>query len=468
MEKTKDKHGFTKSRFSLRLFVKLVLTVMLCSYAFYRCSLRAFATTLTPEQTAALFGSSFVAHYYDTSHNDLAMTGHLIGTSESINGSPGLFVSGTLQNNNTAQTLANYYSGKNWILYGITFDNVASSYEGFPDSLITIVFDNLGLSGISASTFNFGFVNARSGLPSPDREASNYYLWSRINKSSALFYTSDSLYTKYTMYESSTTPYITFSGLSQSFGVSPNNDFFGFSAFNPQDVLSSASETFDLNKIQLEFRSPLQVQNASHSIRIPGGTTGSYLVNNYYVLLVMCPEIGGYTPPVVTTAPPQTTPQTTTQTMTYGTAQTQKPAETVDLSHLESGVAAIVSEAQEANNNLEWIGENIYIGVNDLAYICNKLDAIYNKMWNAGEIPLNAGFEPPHFDDLHDFAVSALQTRNPAVSHAVTTYDMRQGFSAFFDIGGSLAGSPLLAPFILVSVVGLAMAVLSFVLFRGH
>ena len=66
---------------------------------------------------------------------------------------------------------------------------------------------------------------------------------------------------------------------------------------------------------------------------------------------------------------------------------------------------------------------------------------------------------------LKNFMQSALATESNFVPQ--TTYDLRGGLSTYFDIGNSLLSSPVFAPFVLVSAVGLSLAVLAFVLFGG-
>lgn len=115
--------------------------------------------------------------------------------------------------------------------------------------------------------------------------------------------------------------------------------------------------------------------------------TGFPGLDNLYcpLLFVQCPTLTGYTPPVVTTV-------NTTRAPTGGqpgTAVTGQSLQTVDLSNLESGVAAIVQQEQYNGDMLQWIGTNEMYAVNNLAYIADTLDKIYAQMVNSGQIAVN-------------------------------------------------------------------------------
>lgn len=160
-----------------------------------------------------------------------------------------------------------------------------------------------------------------------------------------------------------------------------------FGTVSDDNILAATfTAMYDSNSIMFPQQPHFDLDTISVTWASAGGITGSAVTGGYTDLYfaIQCPRIYNYTPPVVTT----TTPAATTRRQyTLQPPQSTAPAHTVDLSTLESGVAAIVQQGLQANNTLDWIGNNAYIGVNNLAYIADRLDDIYAAMQQAGQIP---------------------------------------------------------------------------------
>ena len=180
----------------------------------------------------------------------------------------------------------------------------------------------------------------------------------------------------------------------------------------------------------------------------------SFITNDLKIplLLIECPTISDYVP--VTT----TTVATTRREYPMGGAQTAAPAQTVDLSHLESGVAAIVQQEQEINNNLDWIGNNVMIGVNNLAYMCNKLDDIYNDMVKRGDIAQNLfPVDGTLLQDIENGLTSYTTAKMPT--------DATAGLSFWAWFMGKIMEQAWIAE---LCALGSCLAVTYFILFRGR
>lgn len=452
----KDKHGFTvtKHKFSFRLVFKFFLTAAVCIYALYRCSLRACAdietVTLTPEQTYALYMRDASVTYHDTSGDtDYSLGTILMGTSSEIAPPENLFVSGSLIDS-TSTTILPLWKMHNYIIVRFTWPRDVPTIPTYArDDFITIE-NNLNISGLNYYSGRILVTIGNAYRPT------NNTAWSSVIRTDYSLQTSNGVVTRQNAIGGSGRPSRILTGLSQNLGVIPQDDILYLTS-------DSAAYWFDdvnsrsITKLTTIWRSPVQ-----------WGYTDQYHTNinrtNSWIAYIECPTLSsGYIPPATT---PQTTVVTTKPDIPAETAASKPAAGTVDLSNLESGVAALVSQNVDIYNDLEWIGGNVMISANNLYSISMQLERIYQKMWDNGEIPLNAGLQPPNNESLMEFMHSALATQSNFVPQ--TTYNLRVGLSTYFDIGNSLLSSPIFAPFLLVSAVGLALAVLAFVLFRGY
>lgn len=188
--------------------------------------------------------------------------------------------------------------------------------------------------------------------------------------------------------------------------------------------------------------------------------TGSDLGIVY--IIIGCPYLVGYNPPVETT-----TTLTTRETgVTAALPVTASPAQTVDLSTLESGVAAIVQQEQFNGDTLDWIGQNTAIGVNNLYYICNMLDKIYDNMVNSGQIAVD--LVPA--DPLHTLSPSVHDGIDAALTNFTTSQipqDASNGFS-FYNTLYSLFTSGDLSFFGWLGIFSLITLTLGWLIFKGR
>ena len=468
----KDKHGFTviKHKLSIRLFFKFLLTAAVCIYALYRCTLRASADTITlsPSQTVALLGSEVEGVVHSSSAGNVPCYAIPTGLVSSDYTPTGSFTNIFLYGSNSFQTYPTFntafpdFTGRQYVIYAVSSTprvitgwpswsaSDSSSTSDFTCSFslpiqsctsmqFSVIYTGVGYVGYYGGTYNTNCTLQKTGSVVGRHPLGQYYYDTRIFSALWPFYNGS--------YGADA------SNVPENNRESVNLIPLDFSENEPCSVSGFSLALNMVWAVDVDDGCPLNDFLFTQGLKVP-------------LLLIECPTISDYVP--VTTAPPVTTtaPATTRREYPLGGAQTAAPVQTVDLSYLESGVVAIVEQQLEMNNNLDWIGNNVMIGVNNLAYIANRLDDIYNRMWNEGELNLEYGFAPPTNQNLHDFVVSALATHTNTVSES--SYNLRGGMSTYFDIGNSLLSSPLFQPFVLVAAVGLALAVLAFVLFRGY
>ena len=138
--------------------------------------------------------------------------------------------------------------------------------------------------------------------------------------------------------------------------------------------------TYDVNGVQLNLS---MVEALDMQGRIYPDNIYNDVPTKGLFLFVQCPQVSNYTLPLTGTG----------QTATYPTQQT------VDLSNLESGVAAIVREEQ---NNNAWNR----VHTDQLNTIIDQLNAIYAAMARNGEVPVSLDPADPYAvfnsDVLHD------------------------------------------------------------------
>ena len=455
-EISKDSHGFEvkKRRFSLRLIFKFILTFALCIYALYRCSLRSCAAendtvTLTPAQTLALYGTTINGLRYNENNEPVGCSFSYVGLSSDYVGSgsygQNIPILGDISGAST--TTSNYcktiLQEKPFLIYKYVWNSALGSIPLYDSRKLYFSFQlTPNLAGITNYEGQFCF------------SCGGYQVQYPAVRSTALFNTTAGVKTWQIQSGWGTSAVLkTCLQAPDQYGVVP------------EDKELSCTFTTNIDSNAVYFNNErYNLSNIDFAWYGADGIRQSFVTgfNIEYYFYIQCPTIWNYTPPIVTTA-------ATTRRPDYSVLPPQSTAApyTVDLSDLESGVAAIVAQEIEVNNNLDWIGSNIYIGVNNLAAICDKLDKIYAKMWALGEIENTEGLSPPSFENLREFAMSALATQ---ASNALTTtrYNMKQSFTPFFDVGGSLLGSPIFKPFVVVVSAALIMAVISFILFRGH
>lgn len=471
-----DKHGFQKrKKLKISLILRLLLTLFVCGYALHRCTLRACADeiTLTPEQTYALLGErvSGLVHSRVNNQDVLLDCSAVFSRCLSSNFVPSnnfgaSFVTyNTILNQNPTGaypafgTVLPKIGEREYLVFFISPTNPVDVPTGWPSwsaSDSTSWHDltcDFSLPIQSCTDFKF------SVLYSSSVSAGGYY--GNVNNSTILLNNSAGVVARHPIGQANQnsrfytllTPF--YKPYNTSMASVPESNRVALAAV-PLDYHTENYDTFSVSG----FNASLNMVQGYYNTNENSPFDSVWLTNGTYtpLLYIQCPTISDYVPAT-------TPPVTTRSPATAYTAESKPPSETVDLSYLESGVAAIVQQEIEQNQNLEWIGNNVMAGVNNLALISWQLDKIYAKMWENGEVPLNAGLNPPNYENLQNFAQSALATRGTN-SPAESTWNMQSGFAAFFTLGNTFARAPLFAPFLLVAGVGLAMGVLAFVLFR--
>lgn len=459
----KDKHGFTvtKHKFTFRLVIKFLLTAAVCVYALYRCSLRACADeiTLTPEQTFALIGSGLSGQAYNSTNQlYLDCYANYVGCTSSDfvppNQGGNFYNAGIGSSFPTLGVAIPNLTQRRYLCYAVCplRDKFAVGFPSWTQSDSSSRHDftcNFPFSIQSCTQLQFSILYSASVT------AGGYY--GNVNNSTVIVNTNSPVIARHPIGQANINSRF-FLLLSPFY--KPYNSLWA-------DVPENNRISFAAVPLDYQGTEPFSISGFSMSVNMlkgilsdSGNPFHNSLNDNMYfpLIYIQCPTISDYVPsttPPVTTRPPATA---------Y-TAESKPPSETVDLSYLESGVAAIVQQEIEQNQNLDWIGNNMAGAVNNLALISWQLDRIYSKMWENGEVPLNAGLQPPSNESLMEFMQSALATNT---NNAQSTYNLRSGMSTYFDIGNSLLSSPLFAPFVLVAAVGLALAVIAFVLFRGY
>lgn len=214
--------------------------------------------------------------------------------------------------------------------------------------------------------------------------------------------------------------------------------------YSAESVFSVSGFSLALNMVR-----GAQIDNDSPFHGLYNGTPDSTYLP---LLLIECPQISDYVPVETTTA------ATTRREYSVMPPQSTAPAHTVDLSNLESGVAAIVQQEQEMNNNLEWIGNNMVGAVNNLALICNKLDDIYRDMVKSGQIPSNLfPVDETFMNEVQNGLTSYTTARIPD--------DARAGLTFWAWFMGKIMEQAWIAE---LAALGSCLAVTYFVLFRGR
>lgn len=450
-----DKHGFQKRRkLKFSLILRLLLTLFVCGYALHRCSLRACAevetVTLSPEQTYALFMRDFSVTYHDTSSNiDYPLQMELYGTSAEVAPPENLFVSGGIIDS-TSSTIVPLWKQHNYIIVRFSWPSGSTFVSPYANNDYITIVNNLNVAGLNYYSGRILVTVGNAFRPS------NTTSWNLVQRTEYRLDTSNGVITHQNAISGAGRPVRILTGLTQSGGSIPQDEMLYLTGDTSISWFDSA-DTYSISSLTTVWKSPVQWGYSD--------TSGHVTINHLhsYFCYIECPTLSsGYIPPATT---PQTTVITTKPDIPADTAASKPVAGTVDLSNLESGVAALVSQNVDIYNDLEWIGGNVMIAANNLYAISQQLERIYQKMWDNGEIPLDAGLNPPNYENLQNFAQSALATRGTN-SPAESTWNMQSGFAAFFTLGNTFARAPLFAPFLLVAGVGLAMGVLAFVLFR--
>lgn len=386
---------------------------------------------LTPSQTVALYGSSITMRLDNLQDVEFSYAGtskEYVGSGAYGDKIPILTVMGVSSGNETYyKTILNqaefvYYHARvrNWQYYAGT---------RFTATLRPML---AGISGYEGNfLFSYGGYNA-----SPNNTTRQSTLLFNTTQGQKTY--STELGFSYTaVLKTALEPVSAFGTVSDGYTLAAT-----FTAmYDNNAIMFPQQQQFDMDTITVTWASAGGIYDSA----ITGGYTDLYFA-------IQCPRIYDYTPPVVTT----TTPAATTRRQyTVLPPQSTAPAYTVDLSTLESGVAAIVQQGVQANNTLDWIGNNAYIGVNNLAYIADRLDDIYAAMQQAGQIPVDSSGEL--MSGVRDGLTSYTTARIPD--------DATAGLTFWAWLMGKIMEQAWIAG---LASLGACLAVTYFILFRGR
>ena len=400
---------------------------------------------LSREQTAALYLRNASATYYARKSDGTFMEYNLaweILNTPTITGNGSLFISGAYGDNSSiAQTYGTLWSNSDYVFVRLKWpmDSGIIPPVQASQNYIKIDFD-LSLSGISGFFGNVLLTCGNYNRPS------NNTAWAGVAQSEYRYNTSLGIIIQETPVGSAGRPYRILTGLSQTAGLIPDDDklyMYGSLANTP---IMDSVEPADLSSLSVIWRSPCVWGYSDHT---------NFDKTSSFIIAIRTAQIYGYTPPTTT---PATTVATTRHEYSVMPPQSTAPAHTVDLSNLESGVAAIVQQEQEINNNLEWIGNNVMGGVNNLAYICNRLDDIYRDMVKTGQIPANIfPMDGTFMDDIQNGLTSYTTARIPT--------DAAAGLAFWAWLMGKFTAVAFIGELAAFSAV---LAVTYFILFRGR
>lgn len=400
---------------------------------------------LTQEQTAALYLRNSSASYYarlsDGTYREFNLSWEVLST-PTITGNGSLFISGSYgDSSSAAQSYGTLWSNSDYVFVRLKWPTdvgIAPPVQG-KDNYIQIDFD-LSLTGISGYYGNVLLTCGNYNRPS------NNTGWAVVGRSEYRYNTSVGTITQQTPSGSGGRPYRILTGLTQTAGLIPDDDKLYMYGSSVNVPIMDSTEPADLTSLSVIWRSPCAWGYFDHT---------TYDTIPSFIIAIRTPLIYGYTPPATTSA---TTAATTRREYSVMPPQSTAPAHTVDLSNLESGVAAIVQQEQEINNNLEWIGNNVMGGVNNLAYICNRLDDIYRDMVKSGQIPLN-------LFPVDETFMNEVQNGLTSYTTAHIPDDARAGLTFWAWFMGKITEQAWIAE---LASLGACLAVTYFVLFRGR
>lgn len=397
--------------------------------------------TLTPNQTLALYGASFTADRYSMGEYVSSVTFQYVGKTSDYGSSQygqNCSVLG-FYNDSSVNTIGerakiNQYD---YLIYKYDAHNWSSANS--LNFTINIPADLQGITGYCG-----GFM---VGVGDYQTAGTNY-----MYNSDVLYYTSKGQRQYYVNRNSNNGPVIAHIALSSpdSFGQVPDSDIVAVQYYVMQDpdMLRFDGQEFNTVSFSINYGS---AGGPSWSA-VTGWSTALYV-------FLPCPVLYDYAVPSTTVPVTGTTAATTrpaaTHRYTLVPPVSTAPAHTVDLSNLESGVAAIVQQGIDANNNLDWIGNNMYIGVNNLSYIANRLDDIYAAMQRAGKVPV---------DSTGDL-INGVQSGLTSYTTARIPDDARDGLTFWAWLMSKIMAQAWIAS---LAALGGFLAVTYFILFRGR
>lgn len=408
--------------------------------------------TLTPSQTVALIGANVQGTVYsnDTIYNQpcyAVWTGHTTSEYVAPNYIANMLLYGNPASYPSFTTAFPDFSDRNYLIYAI-----------LPTTSMAVGWPTWKISDSSAHTdftcnFSLPIQSCTSMRFSVLYTAASAYdgIYGNVNNSSALLSRSGAVVGRHPLGAASQHSRFAlgmwpfYNGTYQDTAQVPENARQRL-AMIPMDNTSETEFSVSGFSVGLNMVRAVNVDSDSPLHDISNGFLDPFVVP---LLLIECPTISDYVPQVTTTA------VTTRPQYPLSGAQTAATVQTVDLSQLESGVAAIVEQGIEANNNLDWIGGNVMIGVNNLAYIANRLDDIYSAMQQAGQIPVDATGE----------FMNGVQSGLTSYTTARIPTDAAAGLTFWAWLMGKIMEQAWIAE---LAALGSCLAVTYFILFRGR
>lgn len=421
--------------------------------------------TLSYEQSLALFGTKIPCTYFDSSDNSTSIIDLVyLGTWESYVSTNYAADFYMYTPTSSSPTLPSNYTYRNYLVYGLSSVHSDSfelpvpwvssidHYDSYSHTTVSCSFP-FPVESISSLQFSvlYSCVTAIDGV------------YSNVNNSSLSLIKTDGIQVFHPLahpnYSSRFRGFLTpaYINPGSSYDNVPESNRIRMAYFK-SDYTSDSN--FGITGFQLGLNSlgspELNSNMLGYNSLVPG-----YMPFIY----VQCPTLTGYVPPVVTTTTGQTT-----NPYNYNTVPSGYTQQTVDLSNLESGVAAIVQQEQYNGDTLDWIGNNTMITANNLAYIANKLDQIYDLMVERGEIAVNlVPADPLRALDtnVHNQIHDSLDSFTTAQIPLDYSSDMQHSFS-FVNTMYNKFTSGSLSFFGWVGILSLSMYVVIWFIFRGR
>ena len=461
-----DKHGFRRHRMPrLRFLLHFLLTVVVCGYALHRCSLSASAAsesvTLTPAQTLALFGNQITGLLHPVRQGtqtaitfDYAFPLSSIGYMDDGGGFSISEVYDAVNPTVAKQELSQYFGNCDGLVYiasssqwgGVDTEPYSTyGWYGDPEVQLHCPF-SISLQGIGGIQQGILFSSQNYLNSTYDKTPYNSCVSTWIFSDSNL--TIDAMRGK------------TFAGLNVPAVLNlPTYQYYS-STYNP-DTGMTTQNTLDTSQTQKMAGFYINTEEQPGAFDLRGITIDCYGVTNASSgvdlwIVVTCPTLWAYEPPVVTTtAPPETVPVTVATYPVYTMPDT------------------FTDTPQNVINN------NLITNNYQLNFIIGQLNLIYNQLKISGELDLklareldsietNAGLAPPSAG-LQGFVNSALVPETVTGESVVTTSGLalQNVFGAYFDLAKMPKKYGWLAPFAAVGGFCLGFAVLSWALWRG-
>ena len=395
-------------------------------------------TTLTVEQTLALYGRQLNALYYNNDNGrtysinfNYAFTMKNWVPSDSAAYS--YFTAAVYGSNDQATALRNDLLHQNFLVYlaPISYDNNSAPWVSSDTNNHANVYLNFSVDFSLLSSWDQYFMWSYDPVQSGGDYSHSYLSDTYDNgtrKSYALRRQTSQVslaYTIFPMYKMAHTTDI------------PDEDQLGYSALIHR-AWGPSQSTFSLYRQELSLNSVYPFDFLYNNVH--GGS--------YVFLFIGCPSFTGSNNQVTTTAVSGTH---------IGTTASVQSFPTVDLSGLESGVATMVQQQDEGNYYER-------VQIDQLNMIIEQLNSIYAEMVQRGEVPISLT-DADSYPTLNSTVLSG-------VNDAITTYTMAQLPSS--EIGNGATGLNAFmfflgdGPWMAIGLFCVSFSIFCWFIFRGR